>query len=354
MLHPRSAAAIPRPGGLSLPLRVLLATMVLCLCTLAGHGATASDIYVWKDEHGVLQMRDKRPPEKDQAPSRLEQRRRLAQEQAEQPATQAEQPAADSTDAPQAEESGSAPAVAAPQTPAETSPGLASPDSQTPRDEGSAPLRSGSVPALSPALQAQLQQNLPPGLVVTPGMLENLQQLPPGTPVTPELLEWLAQLPSDLVLSPEMLEMFLKMEAGAPEMFTGQGDFPGQMPALSPLQLLMALGLPLLLGLVFYLFISYVLYRVGRKFGIGSFLGYCIPIYQVVLLCRCAGYSGWYTLFLFVPLVNIVFTFLIWGRIAERLGKNMVLWGLLCTILGLPVLFLAFDSSRPAEARFLP
>lgn len=118
---------------------------------------------------------------------------------------------------------------------------------------------------------------------------------------------------------------------------------------LSPMQLIVATGLPLLIGLLFYVFTSYILYRIGRKFGEGSFIGYLIPIWNVVLLCRCAGITGWFVLFLFVPIINIFVTFLIWGKIAERLGKNMVLWGLLCTLLGLPIIILAFDGSRPVD-----
>lgn len=116
---------------------------------------------------------------------------------------------------------------------------------------------------------------------------------------------------------------------------------------LSPMQMISVMAVPLLFGLLMYLAMGYVLYRVGRKFGVGSFIGYVIPFYNIVLLCRCAGLSGWFVLFLFLPIINIFVTFLIWGKIAERLGKNMVLWGLLITLLGLPVLILAFDSSRP-------
>lgn len=127
-----------------------------------------------------------------------------------------------------------------------------------------------------------------------------------------------------------------------------QGQQAPQMQ-LSPMQLIVATGLPLLIGLAFYVFTSYILYRIGRKFGVGSFLGYLIPIWNVVLLCRCAGITGWFVLFLFVPIINIFVTFLIWGKIAERLGKNMVLWGLLCTLLGLPIIILAFDGSQPVD-----
>lgn len=40
----------------------------------------------------------------------------------------------------------------------------------------------------------------------------------------------------------------------------------------------------------------------------------------------------------------------LWGKIAERLGKNFWLWGILTPVLlGLPVLILAFDGSMPSR-----
>lgn len=125
--------------------------------------------------------------------------------------------------------------------------------------------------------------------------------------------------------------------------------FQGFQPQtlLSPQQMLMAMAVPLLVGLAIYVASCYVLYRIGRKFGIGSFPGYLVPIYNMYLLCRCADFPGWFLLFFFVPLINIFMTFLLWGKIAERLGKDMLLWGLLCTLLGVPVIILAFDRSTP-------
>lgn len=102
---------------------------------------------------------------------------------------------------------------------------------------------------------------------------------------------------------------------------------------------------------VLYIAGAWVLYRLGRKFGVGAFWRYLIPIYNIVLLCRCAGLTPWYTLFVFVPVFNIFVSFLIWGKIAERLGKSMVIWGLLCTLLGLPVLILALDGSKPRAVK---
>jgi len=102
------------------------------------------------------------------------------------------------------------------------------------------------------------------------------------------------------------------------------------------------------LPVVVYLFGSYVLYRIGSKFGIGSFWQYLIPIYNMVLMCRCGDVSAWNVLGLMVFPINIYSTINIWGSIAERLGKSYWLYGVTTLIFGIPVLILAFDSSRPA------
>ncbi|MCX5806882.1 MAG: type IV pilus assembly protein PilM [Proteobacteria bacterium] len=97
-----------------------------------------------------------------------------------------------------------------------------------------------------------------------------------------------------------------------------------------------------------WIFFSYVMYRIGRKFEIGSFLGYCIPVYNIVFLCKCGDISPWNTLGLIVPIVNIYFTIHIWGSIAERLGKNYWIYGIGSFIFYITVFIMAFDSSQPS------
>jgi type IV pilus assembly protein PilM len=104
----------------------------------------------------------------------------------------------------------------------------------------------------------------------------------------------------------------------------------------------------LVVPIVVYLFGSYVLYRIGSKFGIGSFWHYLIPFYNMVLMCRCGDVSAWNVLGLMIFPINIYSTINIWGSIAERLGKSYWLYGITTLIFGIPVLILAFDSSRPA------
>lgn len=116
----------------------------------------------------------------------------------------------------------------------------------------------------------------------------------------------------------------------------------------------------IIFGLGFYLFICFVSFKIGEKFGIGSLFEYCIPIYNVVLLCRCADISGWNVLWMLLPgvflneklvvvawLITTGFSVVLWGRIAELMGRSFWQYGLGSALLGIPVLVLAFGSARP-------
>lgn len=142
--------------------------------------------------------------------------------------------------------------------------------------------------------------------------------------------------------------------------------------------LLLFLSLLYLSGCIAVLLaITYVLYRIGRKFQIGTFWSFLVPIYNLFLLCDCAQISRWFSVGIFFPALvllliiplgiffmgPLIFLFklstpivvfatntYLWGRIAERLGKNFWLWGLGVPLLcGLPILVLAFDDSMPVE-----
>lgn len=101
-----------------------------------------------------------------------------------------------------------------------------------------------------------------------------------------------------------------------------------------------------------WLLSGYVLYRIGSKFGIGSFWDFCIPIYNSILICRCAGISPWNLLWFLVPIANIVFPVFLWGKVAERLGHNFWAYGLGIYLFAIPIFILAFDESKPKASQF--
>ena len=121
-----------------------------------------------------------------------------------------------------------------------------------------------------------------------------------------------------------------------------------------------AIVLGIIFGLGVYLFISLVLFKVCEKFGVGSLFECCLPIYNTVLLCQCADISGWNVLWLILPglfligplvyvgmIISIIFSVVVWGRIAERLGRSFWQYGLGTAFLfGIPALVLAFGSAR--------
>lgn len=99
-----------------------------------------------------------------------------------------------------------------------------------------------------------------------------------------------------------------------------------------------------------YVFGCYVLYRIGRKFNVGTFGLYLIPVYNIILLLRCIQANELYVLGFFIPFVNIALTVYLFGNLARRLGKDFWLYGILSLLFGgIPLLVLAFDNSIPVN-----
>ena len=48
-----------------------------------------------------------------------------------------------------------------------------------------------------------------------------------------------------------------------------------------------------------------------------------VPIYNLYILCRIAGMSGWWVLVALIPLVSIIFVFASSIGIAQRFGKGV-------------------------------
>ena len=135
---------------------------------------------------------------------------------------------------------------------------------------------------------------------------------------------------------------------------------------------LTALLLSITLCAAGYIFAAYVMFRVGEKFRVGRFRDYLVPVWNLVLICDCAGVTRWVAAGLVLPAplflmiraacapqiefyagraLAALFVFCwvyLWGSVAERLGKSFWLWGAACLVFGgVPVLFLAFDGSMP-------
>ena len=71
-----------------------------------------------------------------------------------------------------------------------------------------------------------------------------------------------------------------------------------------------------------------------------------IPFYNYYVLFKIAGYNGWLSLLLLVPVVNIVFYILVNIKLAHKFGKNN---GFAVGMILLPFVFymiLALDKTK--------
>ena len=101
----------------------------------------------------------------------------------------------------------------------------------------------------------------------------------------------------------------------------------------------------LLAGLAASIFFIVSMWKVYAKAGRPGW-GCLIPIYNLYLLLRMAGMSGWWLLACFVPLLNLVPTFMIPFGVAKNFEKGV---GFGVGILLLPIVFypiLAFGEAR--------
>lgn len=74
-------------------------------------------------------------------------------------------------------------------------------------------------------------------------------------------------------------------------------------------------------GIVVYLLIAIALWRVFSKAGYAGILA-IIPIVNMFLLVKIAGYSAWMGLLYFIPLVNLIFSIFVAIRLGAKFGKG--------------------------------
>lgn len=104
-------------------------------------------------------------------------------------------------------------------------------------------------------------------------------------------------------------------------------------------------------GIVWYVVVAIALWRVFTKAGYPGILA-IIPIVNLFVLVKVAGYSAWMTLLYIIPIVNIVFSIFVAIRLGERFGKGgafsfFLLW--LFSVIG--YLILGFGSASYTPRR---
>ncbi|GAA1611012.1 DUF5684 domain-containing protein [Leucobacter chromiireducens] len=74
-------------------------------------------------------------------------------------------------------------------------------------------------------------------------------------------------------------------------------------------------------ALVWYVLSAIALWRVFSKAGYPGILA-LIPIVNIFILVKVAGYSAWMTLLYIIPIVGFIFALFVAIRMAERFGKG--------------------------------
>jgi hypothetical protein len=96
----------------------------------------------------------------------------------------------------------------------------------------------------------------------------------------------------------------------------------------------------MVLYLAIYLFFALCLMLIAKKMNIANSWLAWIPIANIYLMTQMAGRPGWWTILMFIPLVNMVIGIMLWVDILKKLGKNpwMVLVVIFFGIIYLPIL----------------
>lgn len=77
----------------------------------------------------------------------------------------------------------------------------------------------------------------------------------------------------------------------------------------------------ILFGLAFAIFGIVCMWKVFEKAGYPG-IGAIIPIYNLYVEVKMAGYDGWMILLFLIPIVNVILGFMIVFKIAEKFGKS--------------------------------
>jgi len=87
----------------------------------------------------------------------------------------------------------------------------------------------------------------------------------------------------------------------------------------------------IIFGIIIYLWMAICLQKIAERTGtLNGWLAW-IPVANIYLMCMIAGKAWWWLLLCLIPYVNIIFTIMLWCRVAEARGKP-AWWGVLMLI----------------------
>lgn len=100
------------------------------------------------------------------------------------------------------------------------------------------------------------------------------------------------------------------------------------------------------ISLVFYILLAIALWKVFSKAGYPGILA-IIPIVNVFILVKVAGWSAWLGLLYLIPIVNVVFGIMVAFRVGKAFGKGGVFsFFLLFLISWIGYMIIGFGSAR--------
>ena len=89
----------------------------------------------------------------------------------------------------------------------------------------------------------------------------------------------------------------------------------------NPMLALFSSFFALIIGVAFYVWFALCLYMIAKKTNTPNEWLAWIPIANFYLMCKIAGKPGWWMVFFFIPIVNIVFITIVWWAICEARHK---------------------------------
>jgi hypothetical protein len=112
----------------------------------------------------------------------------------------------------------------------------------------------------------------------------------------------------------------------------------------------------LIIGLISYVLYSWMLGKIFKKAGVEAWKAW-VPFYNIWIMYKLGNTASWWTILMFVPIINIVasvFFYIASYRIGRKLGKSgaFVLWAIFFPLVWFA--WLAFDDSTWHEDTTTP
>jgi hypothetical protein len=199
------------------------------------------------------------------------------------------------------------------------------------------------TPATRAAQPATSAQPVPSGQ--KPAGSQPVQPAPaaPSKPSAPgqKVMPTPQPVPPAPVPPPMPAPVFPKAKPGMPPTVPATGIVAGILGGM--------LLFVIIVGIVFYLFFAFCLYKIAQKLDVPYAWLAFVPLASLWTFVVCAGKPGWWILLFLVPIVNMFVGIYLWMCITENLGKNKWL-GLLILVPFIGMFYPAWLAFSKTEA----